>query len=209
MNMPTKTCDLEPISTSLLKVCIDTVLPALLHIVNLSRVTGFLSQDLEVTCIVPRLKRGSFDINDLKNYRIISNFSFLSKLLEKCVYGQINEYLLANHLLSQFQSAYRQHHSYETAMVKVHHDIVQLLDSNLNVMMMSSDLSCAFDTVDHTQLIKKLYHHFGIDGTVLSWFTVCHVYKAGSFLSSEMTQFLKMLYFFQVFPGINTGPTSI
>ena len=171
MNMPTKTCDLDPIPTSLLKVCIDTVLPALLHIVNLSLTSGLLSLDLKMACIVPRLKKESLDINDLKNYRPISNLSFLSKLLEKCVYSQINEHLLANHLLSQFQSAYRQHHSSETALVKVHNDIVQLLDSNLNVMVMSFDLSCAFDTVDHTHLINKLHHRFGIDGTILSWFT--------------------------------------
>ena len=170
MNMPTKTCDLDPIPTSLLKVSNDTVLPALLHIVNLSLVTSLLSQNLKVACIVPRLKRESLDINDLKNYRPISNLSFLSKLLEKCVYGQINEHLLANQLLSQFQSAYRQYYSSKTAMVKVHNDIVQLLDSNLNVMVMSFDLSCTFDTVDHTHLIKKLHHCFGIDGTVLSWF---------------------------------------
>ena len=51
--------------------------------------------------------------------------------------------------LVNFKSAYRQHHSSETAMVKVHNDIVQLLDSDLNVMVMSFDLSCAFDTVNH------------------------------------------------------------
>ena len=84
------------------------------------------------------------------------------------MYGQINEHLLANHLLSQFQSAYRQHHSSETAMVKVYNDIVQLLHSNLNMMVLSFDVSCAFDIVDHTHLIKKLYHRFDIDGTVLS-----------------------------------------
>ena len=89
INIPSKTCDLDPIPTRLLKVCIDTVLPDLLHIVNLSLVTGLLSQNLKVACIVPRLKRESLDINDQKNYRSISNLSFFSKLLEKCVYGQI------------------------------------------------------------------------------------------------------------------------
>ena len=55
-------------------------------------------------------------------------------------------------------------------MVKVHNDIVLLLDSNLNVMVMPFDLSCSFDAVDHTLLIKKLHHRFGIDDTILSWF---------------------------------------
>ena len=80
MNMPFETCDLDPIPTSIFKVWIDTVLSALLHIVNLSLVTGLLLQDLKVACIVPPLKRDLLDINDLKNYRPISNLSFLSKL---------------------------------------------------------------------------------------------------------------------------------
>ena len=184
MNMPFKTCGLDPIPTSLLKVCIDAELPALLHIVNLLLDTGSLPQNLKVAYIVPRLKKESLDKNDLRNHTPVSNLSFLSKLLEKCVYGQINEHLLANNLVGQFQSANRQHLSCKTAMVRVNNDIVQLLDSKKNVILMSFHLSSAFDTVDHTQLIEKRQHHFGIDGSVLSWL-IC--YSENSLLSSSTT----------------------
>ena len=123
------------------------------------------------------------------------------------MHSQINEHLLANHLLSQFQFAYCQHHSSETALVKFHNDIVQLLDSNLNVMVMSFDLSCAFDTEDHTHLIKKLHHRFGIDGTVLSWF-MSYLQSRQFFVKLDDTV-SENVTFFRCSPGINTGPTFI
>ena len=32
------------------------------------------------------------------------------------------------------------------------------------------DLSAAFDTIDHSTLLERLYGHFGISGTVFKWF---------------------------------------
>ena len=59
------------------------------------------------------------------NYRPISNLSFLSKILEKIVakrlYAHIEEHLLSNHV----QSAYKRFHSNETALLKIHNDIMQ------------------------------------------------------------------------------------
>ena len=67
--------------------------------------------------------------------------------------------------LGHSQSAYRAHHSCETALVKVHNDIRLMLDSKLNVVLILFDLSVAFDTVNHGLLIKKLKLQFGLDGT--------------------------------------------
>ena len=113
--------------------------------------------------------------------------------------------MLANHLLSQFQSAYRQHHSSETAIVKVHNDIVQLRDSNLNMMVMSFDLSCAFDTVDHTHFIKKLHHRFGINGTVFSWF-MSHLQSRQFFVKLDDTVSENAKPFLGVLQGSILGP---
>ena len=32
------------------------------------------------------------------------------------------------------------------------------------------DMSAAFDTIDHSTLLERLYGHFGISGTVFKWF---------------------------------------
>jgi len=54
------------------------------------------------------------------------------------------------------QSAYRTHHSTETAVVKVLSDILKALDNGDLTMLTLLDLSAAFDTVDHAILLRRL-----------------------------------------------------
>ena len=67
------------------------------------------------------------------NYRPVSNLSYVSKVIEKCVYRQVIVHLESNSLLDCYQSAYKANHSCETALVKIHYEIITLLDSKLNV----------------------------------------------------------------------------
>ena len=69
-----------------------------------------------------------------------------------------------------FQSAYKQLHSTETALVGVNNDILVALDNHQSVILLLLDLPAAFDTVDHGILLDWLIHHFGICGLALSWF---------------------------------------
>ena len=49
-----------------------------------------------------------------------------------------------------FQSAYRMgRHSTETALTRIHNDILLAIDDNSCVTLVLLDLSAAFDTVDH------------------------------------------------------------
>ena len=54
--------------------------------------------------VVPALKKPSLDPYDLGNYRPISNLSFVSKLLERCVNAQLTTYLTENVLIPEEQS---------------------------------------------------------------------------------------------------------
>jgi len=69
--------------------------------------------------VIPIIKKGSQDSTQLKSYRPVSNLPLLAKLLEKVVQGQLHRYLTANNAMPQHQSAYRQYHSTETALIKI------------------------------------------------------------------------------------------
>ena len=107
----------------------------------------------------------------MSSYRPISNLSVLSKLLERIVNKQLGCYLERNNLLPSLQSAYRENHSTETAVLKVINDILLSLDSGKLALLVLLDLSAAFDSVDHDTLLRRLHISYGIDGSVIEWFT--------------------------------------
>ena len=100
----------------------------------------------------------------------MSNLKFLSKLVEKSVFAQLNNYLTVNGLHERLQSAHKAHHSTETALLTITNDILLSLDRRDNVFLLLLDLSAAFDTVNHSLLLSRLKKSFGITGTVLQWF---------------------------------------
>ena len=95
---------------------------------------------------------------------------FLSKVIEKAVALQLTEYLKKNSLQEKYQSAYKQAHGTETALLCVHNDIVESLDKGNSVLLVLLDLSAAFDTIDHAILLKLLKDRIGLDCSVLKWF---------------------------------------
>ena len=78
----------------------------------------------------------------------------------------IEEQLLSN----KVHSAYKRFHSTETALLKIHNDIICNMDNGKVTALTLLDLSAAFDTIDHSILLERLYCHFGISGTVFQWF---------------------------------------
>jgi len=110
------------------------------------------------------LKKPDLDPADVTSYWPISNFSALSKLLERLVARQLIHYLNAAKLLPSLQSAYRAHPSTATAVVRVLADVLRALDTGDLALLTLLDLSAAFDTVDHTTLMRCLEISYGRDG---------------------------------------------
>ena len=78
--------------------------------------------------------------------------------------------MVAYNLEEPLQSAYKLHHSTETALLKVQNDILIAIDNYKCVALLLLDLSAAFDTVDRELLFQRMIKRFGIDGQVLKWF---------------------------------------
>ena len=107
--------------------------------------------------------------NELKNYRPVTNLTFVSKILEKVVFQQILSHIDFNSLHAVFQSAYKKYHSTETALLNVYTDLLDGIDSGKICYLNLLDLSAAFDTIDHDILLERLHTSFGISGIVLKW----------------------------------------
>ena len=170
MHAPTKSCELDPIPTFLLKPCLDSLLPIITAITNQSLMNSEVPNQFKQATVRPLLKKTGLDQEIFKNYRPVSNLPFLSKVLEKVVAKQLEDHLNTNSLHDDLQSAYRARHSTETALLRVHQDIAAALDNNSCVVLIMLDLSAAFDVIDHPILLKRLEHSFGISGSVSLWF---------------------------------------
>ena len=140
---------MDPIPTWLLKECSDVLLPFhfLAALCNTSLQTGVVPAQFKTAVITPHLKKpGVDDINTGQSYRPISNLSFLSKLLERVVGGQIQSFLDIHSLLLHCQSACRRGFSTETALVKVYPDLITALDSKADsqAVLTFLDMTAAF-----------------------------------------------------------------
>ena len=68
------------------------------------------------------------------------------------------------------QSAYKLIHSTETTLVRINYDIRSSLDAGKCTILISLDLSAAFDTINHNVLLNRLQYMYGITGTAFKWF---------------------------------------
>ena len=159
----------DPIPVWLLKSCINCLAPILLYIVNRSFKENAFPDSLKHAVVCPIIKDKDGNKEDFKNYRPVSTLTFLSKLLEKCANTQLQAYLKENHLYPKCQSAYREGHSCETALLKVVNDLQKELSTRKMVALVLLDLSSAFDTIDHGLLFQKLATNYGISGSALNW----------------------------------------
>jgi hypothetical protein len=161
----------DPIPTSILKNCSELLIPFLLKLFNKCLSEGRFPRGWKLTRLRPILKNRFSDPHDLSSYRPIAMLPVLSKLLERLVASQLWAHIDKFNLLSPFQSAYRRHHSTETALLKVLSDLHASMDQGQVSLLTSLDLSSAFDSVDHRVLIQRLRTSFGLSSVVLDWFS--------------------------------------
>ena len=137
-------------------------------IVNSSLSTGIFPSGAHSAIIKPLLKKASLDKNELKNYRPVSNITFIGKLVEKIACARLTEHMAKHNLADMNQSAYRACHSTESALIKVKNDLMMSINSRQVVLLLLLDLSAAFDTIDHEILLSRLSTRIGVSGSDLT-----------------------------------------
>ena len=145
---PSKSCELDPIPTEILKEFLPSIGPLFTSVVNESLQTGVFPLHLKEALVKPLLKKANLELID-KNYQPVSNLEFMGKTIEWVVTSQLTQHISENSLLEPMQSAYRSGHSTETALLRVKTDLLQAIDHQEVICLILLDLSSAFDTVDH------------------------------------------------------------
>ena len=106
----------------------------------------------------------------MPNYRPVSNLSLISKVVERAMLLQLSQHCQDFNLQPDYQSAYRPNYSCETAVLRISNDILWPFEHQSIMALVATDLSAAFDMVDHTILLDMLKAKYGITGQALKWF---------------------------------------
>ena len=83
--------------------------------------------------------------------------------------NNVSNFLILQTYLLPFQSAYRSCHSTETTLLTLLNKTRLSADQGESTLLVSLDLSAAFDTIDHAILLDRLRLMYGVDGTALNW----------------------------------------
>ena len=94
--------------------------------------------------------------------------STISKLKEQSTTKQ--EFLDKNNILYKYQSGFRKHHSTDTCLSYLTDKVKIGFEEGLLTGMVLIDLQKAFDTIDHSILLKKM-SCLGFAGKTIAWFT--------------------------------------
>ena len=157
----------DEVSNKILKG-ITTGISTLLNIlINKSLTKGIFPTEMKKADTIPLYKNK--DRNDKNNYRPISLLLILSKVLKKVIYKRTYNFLDNSGKFFNSQYGFRTGHSCQEAIAELIGEVAGNNDMGCHTIGVFSDLSKAFDTLEHEVLFAKL-SKYGIRGVSLDWY---------------------------------------
>ncbi len=160
-----KATGIDKISCKIFKLAAPAISDSLILIFNQAITLSTFPDEWKMARVIPLHKSGQRNIPG--NYRPISVLPAISKIMERILYDQLYNYLTKFELLSDSQFGFRKFHSTATALLDCTNDWYVNLDRKMFNLVVFIDLKKAFDTVDHTILLRKL-ELYGIKGQALT-----------------------------------------
>ena len=116
--------------------------------------------------VTPIPKTG--DLSNVKNWRPISQIKLPGKLIERLVHSQLSGYF--EKILDKNQHGFMKNRSTGTAIFYVLQEVFQRWNQRKYTSCIFIDYSKAFDTIDHSILLKKL-KIYGLDQNAIKFMT--------------------------------------
>ena len=145
----------DNIPVRFLKPITEYITSPLVHIINNCIDQKCFPKQWKIArvCPIPKIDSPT----EIKDYRPISVLPLLSKVYERVILSQLCIYIESNNLYNETQSGFRKGHSTATLLLKLRDDIKTAMSKSEITLSILIDYSKAFDTIDHTDLILKLY----------------------------------------------------
>ena len=127
---------------------------------------SFFPDDVKRAEVIPIFKKDiKKDSKNLKeNYRPVSILSNISKIYETCLYNELSNYF--EDIFSDYQFGFRKGISAQQCLIILIETWKKHIDNKESFGALLTDLSKAFDCVNHELLIAKL-HAYGLDNSSL------------------------------------------
>ncbi len=151
---PRKSTGTDKIPAKIIRIAAPVITNSLTKTFNMAIISATVPSEWKIARVTPIFKNGPR--NQLNNYRPISILPVVSKLFEKVLCEQLQEYLDTQELLSPHQFGFRKSHSTASALLDSTNEWFINMDRGLFKIALFLDLQKAFDTINHDILLAKL-----------------------------------------------------
>jgi hypothetical protein len=165
---PKTSSGFDKISNKLLKIIAPNIVAPLTKAINKSIHEGVFPQILKTAKLQPLHKSGDRALPS--NYRPISQLSSISKVLEKTATKQFTAHLNRENIISSKQFGFRKQHSTIHPLLITRDFIEKSRNLGNFTILVTLDLSKAFDTVNTEKILPDKLAHYGCSEKTENWF---------------------------------------
>ena len=151
---PAKSAGIDNMASKFLKEGASALASPITDLCNLSILLSSFPDDCKIAKLKPLYKKEAK--TKPKNYRPICLLPLISKVIEKVILNQTQNFLDTNMILYSYQSGFRKHYSTDTCLSYLTDKVQTGFEKGLLTGMVLIDLQKAFDTIDHGILLDKM-----------------------------------------------------
>ena len=158
-----KRCQMNDIPTKVIKMNKDIFANFITDYFNYCIAYGEFPDQLKHADVIPVHKKN--EKCSKTNYRLVSILTNVSKIYDKLLYNQLSKYF--DNLLATNQCGFRKGFSSQYCLLVMLEKFKEAIDRGNQFGALLTDLSKAFDCIDHKLLIAKLYE-YGVSSSALN-----------------------------------------